>query len=585
MEQKIQVTKCNVDSDHKTMDIAIEGTIPYQIHGERFRIAAVFCGNGIDRHFPVIAHGTVCENQYTRFHAAARIQLDAIFYEYHPVQPDDIILLKFRTCTPEKEWITFDTDIRLKSALFQKENLPEKGISNFLHRLGKKLQYGICTILLPLWLLSGYLACHGHGTLHPAAKGRNGKKAVFYHAHGLVSDWTGYGYSIREIKTEYFRKHYEKYCLRHAQTDGVLFLSERRVEKGGNLDLIREAFRQSDQANTNIVPGEIREFLIRRPVDKLSWKELRRLADQVARARVIILEDFYPQIHALTKRPETQLLQMWHACGAFKLFGLSDLGITDHLEQDTRNHRSYDAVLTSSEGIIPFYAEAYGVPVSHVHPLGVPRTDCFFQPEYGTQIRQTLYHKYPAIQGKRVLLFAPTFRGSGNKTAYYPVERFAVDRIMEQMPEDIILVLKNHPFVQDWFLVGEPYRDRVLDLTMEENINDLLFVTDILITDYSSVIFEAALLQIPMLFYVFDLDEYLASRDIYFDFASFVPGEMVKDIPELIDGIQKCLEYGQDYEIDSSFRKFFLGALDGHSTERVIQFIQELYQSDSNDVM
>ncbi|MDO4166845.1 MAG: CDP-glycerol glycerophosphotransferase family protein [Eubacteriales bacterium] len=580
MEQKIQITNCKVDSEHKTLDIAIDGTLPYPVCGERFRIAAVFCDkdNTIDRHFPMVAHGTVYEKQCTRFHAAARIQLDAVFYEYHPGQPDDIILLKFCTCTPEKKWLTFDTDIRLTSALFQGEEDIRKGFGYSLYQIGKKIQYGFCTILLPLWLLSGYMACHGHGTLHPAAKGRSGKKAIFYHAHGLVSDWTGYGYSIREMKTQYFRKQYEKACLRHSRTEDILFLSERRVEKGGNLDLVWEALRKQKDDNTESFTGEIREFLVNRPVNKLSWKELRDLAGLVAGARVIILEDFYPQLHALSKRPETKILQMWHACGAFKLFGLSDLGIADHLEQDTRNHRSYDAVLASSEGIVPFYAEAYGIPVSHIYPIGVPRTDCFFQPEYAAQVRGALYQKYPVLQGKRVILFAPTFRGSGNKTAYYPVDRFPVDQIMEQMPEDTILVLKNHPFVNNKFSVEEAYRERVLDLSREENINDLLFVTDVLITDYSSVIFEAALLQIPMLFYVFDLEEYQASRDIYFDFASFVPGEMVSDIPGLIDEIQKCLLCGKDFEVEASFREFFLGALDGHSTERAVQLIHDLYQ-------
>lgn len=577
MEQKIQITKCEVDSANQMLEIEINGVLPYLINGERFRMAAVFCGNKIDRHFPMTAYGTVYEETYTQFHAHALIQLDAVFFEYHPEQPDDIILLKFRTCSPQKEWVTFDTDITLQSGLFIKKIQPNQ-TGGFLYQGFKKLQYGICTLFLPLWLAQGYLAYHGHGTLHSAAKGRNGKKAIFYHAHGLVSDWTGYGYSIRELKTNYFKKYYGRYCRRYAQTEGILFLSERKVEPGGNLDLIYRALENRSEDEPESPVGSIREFLINRPVNRLSRKELRHLAELVARSRVIILEDFYPQLHALTIRQETKILQMWHACGAFKLFGLSDLGIAEHLTQDTRNHRNYDAALASSEGIIPFYSEAYGVSQSHIYPIGVPRTDRFFRSDLKEQIRRRFYEKYPILREKRVIMFAPTFRGSGNQTAYFPVECFPVGQIMEQIPKDTVLILKNHPFVKDRFLIEEPYQDRVFDLTADENINDLLFLTDVLITDYSSSIFEAALLKIPMIFYAFDLEEYLAERDIYFDFASFVPGEIVREIPALIQGIMTCLEQGKGQGTGEDFRQFFLGALDGHSTERVVHLIQEMYQ-------
>ena len=62
----------------------------------------------------------------------------------------------------------------------------------------------------------------------------------------------------------------------------------------------------------------------------------------------------------------------------------------------------------------------------------------------------------------------------------------------------------------------------IIDMSDEDELNDLLFVTDLLVTDYSSVIFEASLLNIPMMFYAFDLYDYIASRDFYYDFEGFV---------------------------------------------------------------
>lgn len=581
MEQNIQMKRCEVDAEQRILDLEIEGILPYPILGDRIRISVVFCAGNLDRYFPMIAYGTVCEGQCTQFHAATKIQLDSVFFEYHPERPDDIVL-KFSTCTPDYEWMTIDTDVVLDSALFQTKEVSGTSLGKMLNRGFRFLKYLICTLLLPIWLLSGYLALKGHGTLHSAAKGRQGKRAIFYHAHGLVMDWTGYGYSIREFKTNYFRRQYEKFCRKYPQTEGILFLSEREVETGGNLDLVRRALTEQEQQEAVSSLGEQREFLVNRPVHKLSWKELKHLAALVAASRVVILEDFYPHLHALSMRPETKILQLWHACGAFKLFGLSNLGISDHLQQDTRNHRSYDAALTSGEGLIPFYSEAFGVPSDHIYPIGVPRTDFFFQEELVGQRKQEIYQRYPMLQEKQVVLFAPTFRGSGNQTAYYPKERFPVNQIVEELPDDVVLIIKNHPFVHNQLDITPEYQNRVLDLTGAENINDLLLLTDVLITDYSSVIFEASILQIPMLFYVFDLEEYIWSRDLYFEFADFVPGKIIRELPDLIQGIFQSLSLpsGSDNGSDDasdSFRKFFLGAIDGHSTERVLQLVENLY--------
>lgn len=577
MTGMIKIEKCEINTENNVLDIGISGELPYAVHSERFRIAALFCGEHENRHFPMIAYGTVSDSNLTQFHSSALIELNYVFYHYRPVNGEKV-KLKFRVCSPQKEWLTFDTDIIWDAELFQTYYLVAP--SSFFSRLWRKLEYVFCTILLPIWMLQGYLAVHGHGKLHPLAQGRSGAKAALYHAHGQVSDWTGYGYSIRELKTNYFREQYEKYCTYYSETEGILLLSERRVEQGGNLSLIRDALHGLPEQERNTDYGSLREFFVERPVSKLKWKELRQCAEWLARSRVIVLEDFYPQLHALSIRQETSILQMWHACGAFKLFGLSDLGVAKHLEQSTGNHRNYDAALASSEGIVPFYSEAYGIPEEYVYPIGVPRTDIFFDPQAAEQIRKKMYQKYPICRGKRVVLFAPTFRGSGKQTAYYPLGRFPVDQVMNALPEDTVLILKNHPFMRESFPVGNEYQERVLDLSTKEHINDILFITDVLITDYSSSIFEAALLDIAMLFYVFDLEEYLAERDLYFDFASFAPGMVVRELPELLQEICVCLAQGKSEKCDEDFRHFFLGALDGHSTERTLQLIRQMYRQE-----
>ena len=145
------------------------------------------------------------------------------------------------------------------------------------------------------------------------------------------------------------------------------------------------------------------------------------------------------------------------------------------------------------------------------------------------------------------------------------------------MPEDYFVILKNHPFVKNVFSYDAKWADRVLDLTGKDNINDLLFITDVLVTDYSSSVFEAALLQIPMVFYVFDKEEYLENRDIYYDFDSFVPGAQAKTEEAFILAVKKAMEGSLEYTDKYQwFKEEFLDALHGNSTEKVAEYIKSL---------
>ncbi|MDE5863214.1 MAG: CDP-glycerol glycerophosphotransferase family protein, partial [Lachnospiraceae bacterium] len=199
--------------------------------------------------------------------------------------------------------------------------------------------------------------------------------------------------------------------------------------------------------------------------------------------------------------------------------------------------------------------------------------DVFFKEEYKVAIRENLYETYPVLKDKKIVLFAPTFRGNGVGTAYYPFERFDTGKLLKTLGEDYVLIIKHHPFVKETHPVDDKIGERILDLSKESEINDLLFITDVLITDYSSVIFEASLLNIPMLFYAFDLEEYVVNRDFYYPFKNFVPGRIVRTQEDIADSI-KSGEYGQDKIKD--FKHRFFDDLDGKSSERVADFILSL---------
>ena len=296
----------------------------------------------------------------------------------------------------------------------------------------------------------------------------------------------------------------------------------------------------------------------------------------LASSKVILIDDYIRSVYEIRKRKDNYLIQVWHACGAFKAFGFSRLSKEGCWPQDSRSHRTYDYCLVSSRKVAKHYAEAFGMNIDRVIATGVPRTDIFFDEAYKSEIRAKIFSTYPMLKDKKVILFAPTFRGSSKKEGNYPHYRFDYKKIFEIFGDEYRIIIKHHPHVNNKLVIEDEYKDRVIDLSKNEELNELLFVTDILITDYSSVIFEAALLDIPMLFYAFDLDEYISSRGFYCEYISFIPGKLVENMDEII----AALLVG-DFEADKikEFKKGFFDDLDGKSGKRASDFIKRLMKN------
>ena len=368
------------------------------------------------------------------------------------------------------------------------------------------------------------------------------------------------------IKRAYIMAVYELYKKKPVKANQVLFLSQRSNELTDNELFINDALIKDESI-------EVKYNLSTITYGHASFIRLFKFAKLCAYSKVIIVDEYVPPLYFLHTRKETYIIQVWHACGAFKTVGFSRLGKQDAPIQSRRAHRNYDYSIVSSSEICRWYAEAFGLSPEKVVPLGVPRTDIFFSEEYAENIKEKIYSKYPAIKGKKVILFAPTFRGGIKNHANYPIELFDVGKISRELGDDYVILVKHHPFVEAKHPIPDECADRVIDVWDYPSVNDLLFVTDILISDYSSVIFEASLLDIPMLFYGFDLDEYIAARDFYYEFRDFVPGKIVVNQDEIIQSIKD-----QDFHQEKveTFKNRFFEYTDGKSTERVCQLIKSL---------
>ena len=295
-----------------------------------------------------------------------------------------------------------------------------------------------------------------------------------------------------------------------------------------------------------------------------------------AQCKCVFVTDNFDPLYAHKPNKGTKVIQLWHACGAFKKWGYStlDLAWGGSREDMLRfpMHNTYTDVFVSAESVIPCYAEAFGCDERIIKPFGTPRTDVFFDKQFVNSCRAAVLNKFPQIGKRKIVLYAPTFRGNSPEESYND-QPLDYKLLKETLGKDYALVLKLHPFTAKKYRLSDEqlkeYGDFVFDASSSLAIETALCAADYLIADYSSLIFEYALLNKPMIFYAYDLDKYNRDRSFYFEYKDFVPGRIVRTNEEIIASI---LSNSCQQEKIADFRKKYMSACDGKCIERIAEY-------------
>lgn len=296
------------------------------------------------------------------------------------------------------------------------------------------------------------------------------------------------------------------------------------------------------------------------------------LAD-IATAKYVFFDEATNVTSHVQFRPETVITQLWHGCGAFKKFGYSTadaiFGATREEMDKYPFNRGYTNVTVSSPEVIWAYEEAmnYSRESGVVKALGSSRTDIFYNREVIDNAYNTLYGLMPEAKGKKVILYAPTFRGRVAKATTPHV--LNPEFMKYVLGNEYVLLMKHHPLVRKRPKIREECLDFARDMTNDMTIEDLLCVSDICISDYSSLVFEYSLFEKPMIFLAHDLDKFFDWRGFYYDYFELAPGPIVKSTTEVIEYI-KNIDKLFDKERVHAFREKFMSACDGHATERIM---------------
>ena len=299
-------------------------------------------------------------------------------------------------------------------------------------------------------------------------------------------------------------------------------------------------------------------------------------AKNVATAQYVFLNDASSVVSCLPLRPETKVVQLWHGCGAFKKWGMStaDLIFGGSREEILRHpfYKNLSLVTVSSPEVVWAYEEAMvlqdepGV----VQPTGVSRTDVFFDDEYLAASRSKIQQLVPAAIEKKVIVYAPTFRGRVAQ-AEGP-NALDLAKMKAFLGDSHVLLIKHHPFVKNRPAVPEECADFAFDVSDKAGINELLCGADLVISDYSSLVFEYSLFERPMIFFACDREDYADWRGFYYEYEELAPGPICETTEEVIEQIRLA-----DDSFDSSrvkaFRAKFMSSCDGHATDRIIETV------------
>ena len=285
-----------------------------------------------------------------------------------------------------------------------------------------------------------------------------------------------------------------------------------------------------------------------------------------ARAGFVVICDNFLPAASCRKRGETKVIQLWHACGCYKKFGYDAKDDIPENYHGANVYRNADLVTVSGEAAVKPFASAMRLPESVVRPVGVSRTDLYRSRNWSRRCRERFYEKYPEAAGKKVVLWAPTFRGNAGAPEKTDID---IAALQEKLGEEYLVLTRLHPHMMRAGAANEAARAAACPIPTEE----LYPVTDVLIADYSSLIYEYLLFGHPLVLYCPDLDRYRSERGFYMDISE-IPGETVtkRDMDLLAEAVKRA---HTDEDRLKEFLDRYMSACDGMATERIARWMKE----------
>ncbi|MGX7198046.1 CDP-glycerol glycerophosphotransferase family protein [Enterococcus olivae] len=284
----------------------------------------------------------------------------------------------------------------------------------------------------------------------------------------------------------------------------------------------------------------------------------------LARSRVCIIDTYIIPVSVLKHKKSLKIIQIWHAIGKIKKSGYQTLGKKggrdEALSRGLKMHRNYDFIIAGAEYWNPFYCASFDVMEDKLKNFGLPRMDYLLEKK--EPLKQEILSQYPHLcNGKKNIVYAPTFRRTRAVDVNEFVKNFHHDKFN--------LIVKLHPH--------DPHREVIEDeqvqIIEDYTATQLLSLADYLVTDYSSIAFEAALIDLKTFFYVNDYDLYMNENGLNLDLKKESPTIVASDAQALHAALNSEV---YDFEAFKRFKKLVLPEELGNATNNIVTLIKEM---------
>lgn len=283
----------------------------------------------------------------------------------------------------------------------------------------------------------------------------------------------------------------------------------------------------------------------------------------LATSKVCILDTYCPTVSILKHKESLTIIQIWHSIGTMKKFGYAIIdkgeGTNGKIANIMNMHQNYDVILCSGEGYRTHLTWGFNCSPDLIRIATLPRVDLLTDKKYEREVKMRIITKYPSLKKRKNILYCPTFRKDEKEFAD------ALENLIKEINfKKYNLIVKLHPL-----------SNTVLD-THEHVINDrefptfdMLFIADYVISDYSCIIYEAGVRDIPLYFYNFDMNTYEDKRGLALDYDE-LPGYTSPDAKTLMKFLEK--EYDMQY-----YREFMKKYVENTKdcTKKVVEIIDE----------
>lgn len=330
-------------------------------------------------------------------------------------------------------------------------------------------------------------------------------------------------------------KYYKFLASRHYKTGrNILIMSENRNGIMDNLEAIDARIKERGLDRSFNITYHFRNIFQGRQ-NPFSWLNTIRL---IAQQDYIFVDDYAPIFSFLDLDERTTLVQVWHAGFGFKLVGYGRFGITGSPHPVKSCHRKYTYALIGNDYLKEIYSEVFGIEKEALLATGMPRLEHFLDQAHRDEVVVKFYEAFPELKKKKIITFAPTYRGTSQTNAYYDFSKLDFDRLYTYCKENnAVFIIKQHHFLREKAPITTEQSDVFYECS-DYKLNDLFYVTDVLITDYSSCFYDFLLLGKPVLFFTYDRAVYSATRGVHRPIDKVAPGTICDNFDQLLEALE-----------------------------------------------